>query len=173
MRIRRYDTSWNRPQGRLEKYFRNIQQDLKLFFFLLFLLCLCRVVFLGMLANFMGSDVGAGDILQANWTGLRLSLKSAGGFTLLSFVLVTLPGILNPRWSWEKLRLGIGTAASFLLAVLFEARFPYYEEFHMTYGLQVMQGVHDDRSALFMTMVQEYGLPWRLAIAIVLTGISW
>lgn len=173
MRIRRYDTSWNRPQGRLEKYFRNIQQDLKLFFFLLFLLCLYRVVFLGMLANFMGSDVGAGDILQANWTGLRLSLKSAGGFTLLSFVLVTLPGILNPRWSWEKLRLGIGTAASFLLAVLFEARFPYYEEFHMTYGLQVMQGVHDDRSALFMTMVQEYGLPWRLAIAIVLTGISW
>ena len=173
MRISRYDTNINRPMGRLEKYFRNIQQDLKLFGFVLLLLCLYRVIFMGMLANFMGSDTGISDILQANWTGLRLSLKSAGGFALLSFVFVTLPGILSPRFSWGRLRLIIGTVASLLLAVLFEARFPYYEEFHMTYGIQVMQGVHDDRSAIFMMMVQEYGLPWRLAIAIALTAVSW
>ena len=85
MRISRYDTNINRPMGRLEKYFRNIQQDLKLFGFVLLLLCLYRVIFMGMLANFMGSDTGISDILQANWTGLRLSLKSAGGFALLSF----------------------------------------------------------------------------------------
>lgn len=173
MRISRYDVKSDRPKGRLETYFRNIQQDLKVFFFLLCLLCLYRIVFMGMLFNFAGADVGIHDILQANWTGLRLSLKSAGGFALLGFVLVTLPGIPNPRWGFEKLRLILGTAASFLLAVLFEARFPYYEEFHMTYGIQVMQGVHDDRSAIFMMMVQEYGLPWRLAIAIALTVISW
>ncbi len=158
---------------RLNTYFANIQRDLRLFLVLLAVICLYRLYFMGWMSSFMGADVTAGDLLQANWTGLRLSLKSAGAVTLVSFLFVTLPGLIRPEWSFARLRLAIGTIGSFLLAVLFQARFPYYQEFHMTYGLQVLQGWHDDRQALFMTMVQEYGLPWRLLIAIGLTVICW
>lgn len=174
MRIARYNKSTNSlPRNRLELYFANAQRDLKLFGFLLLLLCAYRLIFMGLMSGYMGEGTGLRDILQANWSGLRLSLKSAGVFTTLSFVLVTLPGILHPRLSLQKLRVIIGTIAVFILSVLFEARFPYYNEFHMTYGIQVMQGAHDDRIALLMTMVQEYGLLWRLGIVLVLTALCW
>ena len=117
---------------RLSRFYDNIQRDMKLFTFVLFLLCFYRV---------------------------------AGGVMLLSFVTTTLPELIVPRLQLRRLRLIWGTLVSFVLAVLFMARFPYYAEFGQTYGMQVMQGWHDDRTALFWTMVQEYGLPWRLALA--------
>ena len=172
MRIKRcQQTSYSLPNSRLALYFANMQRDLKLFGFLLALLCLYRLAFMGLMSGYMEADAGISDILQANWSGLRLSLKSAGAFTAFSFVLVTLPGIFHPRLSLQKLRVFIGTLAAFILSVLFEARFPYYDEFHMTYGMQVMQGAHDDRAAIFMTMVQEYGLLWRMGIVLVLTAL--
>ena len=158
---------------RLTRFYDNIQRDLKLFTFILFLLCLYRVVFMVLLAGYLGSDTGWQAIGQANWTGLRLSLKSAGCVMALSFLGVTLPGLVRPRLDWRRVRLVIGTGAAFLLNVLFLARFPYYREFGQTYGMQVMQGWHDDRVALLGTMVQEYGLFWRLAVALMLTVLCW
>ena len=104
MRINRYQSSGWIAESRLERYFRNIQQDLKLFLFLLLLLCFYRAFFMWKLSGFMGSGVTAGDILQANWTGLRLSLKGAGGFTLLAFLLVTVANLIRPRWQLGRIR---------------------------------------------------------------------
>ena len=111
---------------RLQAYLKNCQLDLRLFFFLLLLLALYRLIFMAKYAGAIAPDTLTSDILQANLTGLRLSLKSAGGFTLLSFLLVTLPGLIKPGLSLPKLRLGIGALSSFVLTVLFLARFPYY-----------------------------------------------
>ncbi len=158
---------------RLEKYFKNIQQDLKMFLFILFLLCLYRSYFMWYMSSYMGNGTETADILQALWAGLRLSLKTAGAVTLLSFAACTLPNVLFPKWENGWLRTAIGTAAAFVLAVLFQARFPYYREFGMTYGLQVVQGFHDDRTAIFWMAVQEYGLFWRLAVAAGLAALSW
>ena len=158
---------------RLSRFYDNIQRDLKLFTFVLFLLCFYRVLFMGLEHQYIASGTGWAAIGQANWTGLRLSLKGAGGVMLLSFVTTTLPELIVPRLQLRRLRLIWGTLISFVLAVLFMARFPYYAEFGQTYGMQVMQGWHDDRTALFWTMVQEYGLPWRLALAIGLTAGCW
>ena len=63
---------------RLEKYFRNIQQDLKLFFFVLALLCLYRVLFMWWMSAYMGEGAGGDAVALALWAGLRLSLKTAG-----------------------------------------------------------------------------------------------
>lgn len=158
---------------RLSRFYDNIQRDLKLFTFVLFLLCFYRVLFMGLEHQYIASGTGWAVIGQANWTGLRLSLKGAGGVMLLSFVTTTLPELIVPRLQLRRLRLIWGTLVSFVLAVLFMARFPYYAEFGQTYGMQVMQGWHDDRTALFWTMMQEYGLPWRLALAIGLTAGCW
>ena len=120
---------------RLKAYFKNAQLDLRLFLFLLCLMALYRLIFMVKYAGAMADTTVLADMIQANLTGLRLSLKSAGGFTLLSFLLVTLPALVKPRFQWDRLRWGIGTLAIFVLTVLFLARFPYYEEFRMTYGL--------------------------------------
>ena len=159
---------------RLKAYLKNCQLDLRLFAFLLCLMALYRLIFMGKYAGAMADTTVMADIVQANLTGLRLSLKSAGGFTLLSFLLVTLPALVRPRLQWNGLRWGIGTLASFILTVLFLARFPYYEEFRMTYGLQVFQGWHDDKLAVLGMMVSEYHLlPGLLAAAGLTAILAW
>ncbi|MBQ7478772.1 MAG: sulfatase-like hydrolase/transferase [Selenomonadaceae bacterium] len=157
---------------RLEKYFRNIQQDLKLFFFVLALLCLYRAVFMWQMSAYMGEGAGGEAVALALWAGLRLSLKTAGAVALLSFVFSTLPNLFSPRLATERCRLAVGVAASFLFSVLFLGRFPYYREFGMTYHLQIMQGFHDDLSALLSTMVWEYGLVWRFLVVLLLVAAA-
>ena len=154
----------------MNRFFQNIQQDLKLFLAILMLICLYRAAFIAWMEPFIGPNAGGSEVLLALWAGLRLSLKSAGGVTLLSFVFVTLAGLAVPR-SLARLRLAIGGAAAFLLSVLFMARFPYYRAFHSGFGMQVLQGWQDDRTAIFWTMVEQYGAPWRLAAAILLTAL--
>ena len=156
---------------RLQSYLKNCQLDLRLFAFLFLLMAIYRLIFMVKYAGAMSADVALTEIFQANWAGWRLSLKSAGGFTLLSFLLVTLSGIVRPKWSLGRLRLAIGALACFILTVLFLARFPYYEEFRMTYGLQVFQGWHDDRVAVLGMMVNEYHLLPGLLAAAVITGL--
>ena len=70
--------------------------DLRFFFFILILVCLYRVIFMGIMHAYISSDTGAGEILLANWMGLRLSLKTAGGTALLPFVFLTLGTFLFP-----------------------------------------------------------------------------
>ncbi|SHK55742.1 Phosphoglycerol transferase MdoB [Selenomonas ruminantium] len=159
---------------RLQAYWKNCQLDLRLFLFLLVMMAVYRLLFMAKYAGAMSADAGWADILLANFTGLRLSLKSAGGFALLSFVLVTLPGLVFTRFNGARLRWGIGALGSFILTVLFLARFPYYEEFRMTYGLQVFQGWHDDRAAVLGMMIHEYHLLPGLLVALLLAAIwSW
>lgn len=158
---------------RLEKFYGNIQQDLKLFVFILCVICCYRAWFMWQMSGFMGEGVDFSEIAAAMWAGMRLSLKSAGAVTLLAFVMSTLPNLPFPRLSLDKVKLFVGTMASFILAVLFQARFPYYREFRMTFNTQVLQGVNDDVVSIFWMAVEEYGFFWRLAIAVVLTLLCW
>lgn len=46
-------------------------------------------------------DVSVGDVLETLWLGFRISLKTAGIFVLLSFVLSTIPRIVSQNgWKW-------------------------------------------------------------------------
>ncbi|MBR2215710.1 MAG: sulfatase-like hydrolase/transferase [Selenomonadaceae bacterium] len=151
---------------RLETFWRNIQQDLKLFFLLLLLLCLFRAYFMGYMSGYMKEATDSGEVLTALWMGLRLSLKSAGALTLPAFAFGSLPAIAFPRLNTDKFRLWWGTAAAFFLSVCFQARFPYYRQFRSAFDMHVLMGWQDDRMALFFTMVEEYGLWWRLLLAV-------
>ncbi len=155
---------------RTENFFRDIQQDLKLFFYILLLLCLYRALFLGLFSGFMDSAATLGDVALANLTGLRLSLKTAGWVALPSFLLCTVGALLYPkgRVLFEQLRLGIGALATLVFTVLFLGRFPFYATFRSTYNLQVAAGANDDIAAVFSMLVAEYGLFWRLGLAVLL-----
>lgn len=149
----------------LKRFFDGVQRDLRIFFFILLLLEIYRALFIVTMSSYMDAHTSQAEIWTALWTGLRLSLKTAGAVTAVSFVFVTLCG-LNVR-----LRLGIGIFASLIFSTLFMARFPYYRAFNATYGIEVIRGWHDDLVAIIVTVAQEYGLFWRFPVALILTVI--
>ncbi len=149
----------------IKRFFDGIQRDFRLFLFILLLLEIYRGLFILIMSGYMSADANSGQVAAAMWTGLRLSLKTAGAVTLFSFILVTIVG-LTP-----KLRLAVGVFASFIFSVLFMARFPYYREFHSTFGIEVLQGLNDDLGSIFVMIVQEYGFFWRFPVAMILTVI--
>ena len=147
----------------LKRFFDGIQRDFRLFVFLLLLIEVYRGLFMWSMSGYMSEDTPSSEMAMAMFTGLRLSLKTAGAVTLVSFVFATLAGL------GAKCRLGIGVFASLIFSILFQARFPYYQEFHSTFGFEVVQGLNDDISAILSTLVEEYGLIWRFLLALLLT----
>ena len=147
----------------LKRFFDGIQRDLRLFVFVLILLEIYRGLFIFFMSNYMSPESGAAAIATAMFAGLRLSLKTAGAVTLLSFVFVSIGGF-SSRW-----RLLIGIVASLIFSLLFMLRFPYYKAFQSTFGLEIVQGFNDDIGAIIVTAFQEYGIIWRLFVALILT----
>jgi len=149
----------------LKRFFDGVQRDLRLFVFVLILLEIYRGLFIWLMSNYLAAETGSAQIAAALFAGLRLSLKTAGAVTLISFVLVSVVG-LNSR-----LRLLVGFFASLIFSLLFMLRFPYYRAFQSTFGLEVVQGIHDDIWSIIVTMFQEYGIAWRFLVAVILTLI--
>ncbi|AJQ25998.1 LTA synthase family protein [Pelosinus fermentans] len=155
--------------SRWDFFFRNIQQDFKIFIFMLILLCGLRVGFIGWLYTYMNDGSTGKDIAVALFYGLRISLKTAGIAALLTWICCTVVNLLWMRAQLDKLRWWIGCAYIALLAVLFQARIPYYEQFHSGFNQFIYNTFRDDVQALFSTFVQEYQLFGRLAIAFFMT----
>ncbi len=147
----------------LKRFFDGIQRDLRLFAFVLILLEIYRGLFIFVMSNYISAESGAVQIFSALFAGLRLSLKTAGAVTLVSFVFVTIGGLS------ARLRLLIGFVASLIFSLLFMLRFPYYRAFQSTFGMEVVQGFHDDLWSIIVTMFQEYGVAWRFLVALLLT----
>ena len=165
---------FSRFPSRTSSFFASIQRDLRLFIFMLALVCLYRAIFMFGLSDFISETTPASEIALANFVGLRLSLKTAGWCATFAFLFASLPVLLFPRREalFRRVRLVIGSVESLIFSVLFLARFPFYREFRCTYNSsQVMAGANDDLSSVFWMMVQEYGLVWRLAVAIFLTVV--
>ena len=155
-------------------FYDAVQRDIKLFAFILLTLCVYRAYFMFYMAGYLSPSAGADDVLLALLTGLRLSLKTAGAVTLPAFVLCSLPLLALPRLApvLRRLRFCWGGLAAFAFAVLFQARFPFYRQFQTSFNMQVAAGLNDDAAVLAEMMLREYGLLWRLCIALLLTAVS-
>lgn len=149
----------------LKRFWDGVQRDFRLFIFILALLEIYRAAFIWLMADYISADSTTAQIQEALFQGLRLSLKTAGFVTAISFVFVTFLG-LAPR-----VRVFIGAIFSLIFSILFMARFPYYREFNATFGIELVRGWNDDISSILSMIAQEYGLVWRLAVAIFLAII--
>jgi len=149
----------------LKRFFDGAQRDLRLFLFVLILLEVYRVLFMFSMSDYMNETTDAAQIFSAMFAGLRLSLKTAGAVTLVSFVFVTIFGLK------ARARLFIGIIASLIFSLLFMLRFPYYRAFQSTFGMEIVQGLNDDILSIIVTMIQEYGVIWRIFAALILTLI--
>ena len=150
----------------LTRFFDGVQRDLRIFFFVLILLEIYRAAFMWLMSDYMAAGTTSEQIETALWAGLRLSLKTAGAVTAVTIVFVTIFG-LSPRF-----RLATGILATLIFSILFMLRFPYFRAFHSTFGMEVLNGLNDDWWAIIVTAVQEYGLIWRLPVALILTIIG-
>ncbi|SCM83634.1 Sulfatase [uncultured Sporomusa sp.] len=145
--------------SRWEIFFRNIQQDLKLFLFVLGLLCILRIAFIGGLSSYLSAQSATTDIIISLFYGLRMSLKSAGVVTLFSFLFCTLISVVVHTRKIEKIRFWLGNIYISLLILLFHARIPFYQEFHTGFNQMIFNTFRDDITALFYTLVADYNLP--------------
>jgi phosphoglycerol transferase MdoB-like AlkP superfamily enzyme len=155
-------------------FFKNLQQDLKLFFTVLVLLDLFRIAFITIMNQYIGEQTTANDFWLALYYGTRISLKTAGVAMLLSFLFCTLPSVLGRTEKFAKVRLILGGIYMIILSILFQASFPFYEEFHVGFNQFVFNTFKDDVGALLSTMIDQYQLGWRVVAALAITaGFIW
>lgn len=157
--------------SRWQIFVRNVQQDLKLFVFVLALLCFLRITFIVGLHSYLGAQTRFFDIILSVYYGLRLSLKSADVVVLLSFLFCTLVSVAFRTEKLEKMRLVLGSIYSSLLVLLFHARIPFYKEFHSGFNQMIFNTFRDDIKALLYTLVIDYYMPVLLVSAAIISYI--
>lgn len=151
--------------SRWNLFIRNLQQDLKLFLFILVILCGLRILFIAWLHTYISDSSTGKDVIQALFYGLRISLKTAGIITALTWVCCTLPNIVWKDGNLDTLRLWLGRIYIVLLMVLFQASIPFFEQFHSGFNQLIFNTFRDDGQALVDTFIKQYQLFERLAIA--------
>lgn len=154
--------------SRWEELIKNIQQDVKLFLFILGVFCLFRIGFIAVLNSYISEATTLKDIFLALYYGIRISLKSAGLVTLTSFAFCTILTLFIKKDKIKHVRYILGSVYIAILSLLFYARIPYYQQFHMGFNQLLFNTFNDDVTAIFHTLVQEYNLPIRL----VMTGVT-
>jgi phosphoglycerol transferase MdoB-like AlkP superfamily enzyme len=152
-----------------KKLYENIQQDLKLFLFILMVISLFRVAFIVRMHAYMGDATSFYDIILSLYYGMRISLKSAGLLAVVSFACSYGLQLLF-KFPSASIRLLLGTGYISLLSLLFYARIPYYEQFHMGFNQLVFNTFQDDVYALLYTLIEQYHLISRLAMT---AGTAW
>ncbi|MDR3163349.1 MAG: LTA synthase family protein [Helicobacteraceae bacterium] len=150
---------------RFNLFFRNIQQELKVFFFLLLLLSVFRAAFIYIYSSQLEDNSGA-DIFWAMWYGFRLSMKTAGFVIIPCFVFITLPTLFFPNYRSETIRRRWYGFAVVFFTCCFFIRIPYYEIFGSAFNLMLINGMRDDILAIVQTAVKEYGAVYRTAGAV-------
>ncbi len=156
---------WDNFQGTAWK-------GLKVFLFYLAVLSLCRAFFIFWMQDYMGPSSTERDVCLALWRGLRLSCQTAGILALVSFLpalVLTFLWKKGERMAWKVLT----GAVLVMFSVLYVASFPYYRQFHSNFNQLVFNAANDDMYALFVSFVQEFYLPVRLAGALLLAYILW
>ncbi len=144
------------------KFFENLQKDLKAFVYLNAIFMLYRIIFVGIFSYQLVNVTGQ-ELFMTCWYGLRISLKTAGMFTLIGAVLATLPNIFIKNWPSDLLRKIWHSFCIFVMTFAFFARIPYYRIFNSGYNLMLFNGIKDDWHAIYETAVQQYQLYPRLA----------
>lgn len=148
-----------------DEFYVELQQDCKLFIFILGVFCLFRMGFIIVLHSFLSEAVTMSDIGAALYYGFRISLKSAGLLVMVPLVCCTGFRLLLPWKRLSHIRFYLGVIYVTLLSFLFHARIPYYQEFRMAFNQLLFNTVNDDMTAILHTIVEQYNLPVRILMA--------
>ncbi len=152
------------------KFLQDLQKDIMTFIYLNIVFMLYRIVFLYVF-SYQLVNVTEHELLMTCWYGLRISLKTAGMFTLIGALLSTIPHIFFETWPGNLLRKLWHGFCIFLITLAFFARIPYYKIFNSGYTLMLFNGVADDWHTIYITAVKQYQLYPRLLGVVIVTFI--
>ena len=147
----------------INKIVEILERGLVMFAFFLLMFSIGRAVFIVALSDYMG-EIDLLEVLMALWVGLRLSCQTAGILTLI----VLLPSVIS------KVAAKVIAAIVFVTtSILYAAVFPFYRQFHSNFNQMLFNAVNDDLYALFVTLIDEFYLPLRLLMALILSMILY
>ena len=149
-------------QSRYVLFVQNIVQDALLMIFLLLVLSVFRAGFLFLFRDTLTAATSWQDIALTLWYGSRISLKTAGACVLPTFVLGTLIQAACPKWNATLWRFCWAFFVLLVLSLLFQARIPYYQEFHSAFSPFMFNTFHDDVGAIISTSIEQYHAVWRV-----------
>ena len=158
-------------ESRFTVFLRQLQSDLKGFVWFNVLFFLFRIAFILLFGSQLVQGLFTADTATALWIGMRMSLKTAGAIMLIGAVLSTVPKLFFLKWKADTIRYYWYALCNFVFTILFFARIPYYKIFNSGYNLMLINGKHDDIKAIILTAIQEYGLLWRLPLALLLAAV--
>ena len=153
-----------------QTFWHNLQQDLKIFLYFIILFSVFRLAFMGIFNTYLASCPWQ-DIFLCLWYGFRLSLKTAGFIAIIGAAFATVPQLILAKWPAEVIRKFWGAIAVVVFTVAFFARIPYFEIFNSGFNIMLINGANDDWGAIVNTAVNEYGLLWRLPLALAAAGL--
>lgn len=153
-----------------KRFIEGLQEDIKFMAYFTLLFFIARIAFIFFYQQQL-NDTSMPYLGEALLLGTRLSLKTVGAFVVPIFVFATLCKTFLPSWPAQKLRKWWGMALAFLVSFLFFVRLPYYAIFNSAFNIMLINGFYDDKGAILDTAIREYGLLWRLPIAILVSAL--
>lgn len=156
------DAKWN-------SFFTFWVKGLKCYIFFWLILSIFRIIFIIDMRDYMSEQSSTADIINALLLGTRMSMQTVGVMTLVVLVALLVGSIFAKRWG-HRLMNTVVLLQLLVACVLFAARFPYYRVYHSSFNKMLFTAAHEDWSALFWTMVEQFSLPARLLGAILLTA---
>ena len=146
----------------------NILKIIKTFVFFWLLLCIYRIIFIGGMHEYIAVDSDFSLIFTAIYSGAKLSLQTAGVLTLCMLISLVAEGF-SKRLRW--FRQVCSFCVLFITTLLFIARFPFYQQFHSGFNQMIFTAMHEDVYALFISLIEEFHLPLKLCIVVLLVCI--
>lgn len=146
----------------------NILKIIKTFVFFWLLLCIYRIIFIGGMHEYIAVDSDFSLIFTAIYSGAKLSLQTAGVLTLCMFISLVAEGF-SKRLRW--FRQVCSFCVLFITTLLFIARFPFYQQFHSGFNQMIFTAMHEDVYALFISLIEEFHLPLKLCIVVLLVCV--
>lgn len=146
----------------------NILKIIKTFVFFWLLLCIYRIIFIGGMHEYIAVDSDFSLIFTAIYSGAKLSLQTAGVLTLCMLISLVAEGF-SKRLRW--FRQVCSFCVLFIITLLFIARFPFYQQFHSGFNQMIFTAMHEDVYALFISLIEEFHLPLKLCIVVLLVCV--
>lgn len=146
----------------------NILKIIKTFVFFWLLLCIYRIIFIGGMHEYIAVDSDFSLIFTAIYSGAKLSLQTAGVLTLCILISLVAEGF-SKRLRW--FRQVCSFCVLFITTLLFIARFPFYQQFHSGFNQMIFTAMHEDVYALFISLIEEFHLPLKLCIVVLLVCV--
>lgn len=146
----------------------NILKIIKTFVFFWLLLCIYRIIFIGGMHEYIAVDSDFSLIFTAIYSGAKLSLQTAGVLTLCMLISLVAEGF-SKRLRW--FRQVCSFCVLFITTLLFIARFPFYQQFHSGFNQMIFTAMYEDVYALFISLIEEFHLPLKLCIVVLLVCV--